>query len=66
MWTICFYFLCLGIGLTSAIQNICFRVGSDRLTANVREKLFASIVKKNIAWFDSKNRAPGILTNFLT
>jgi len=66
MWTICFCFLCLGIGLSSAIQQICFRVASDKLTATVRERLFVSIIKKNIAWFDSQTRATGILTNFLT
>jgi ATP-binding cassette subfamily B (MDR/TAP) protein 1 len=32
----------------------------------LRVKLFEAILRKNIGWFDSKNRAPGILTNIIT
>lgn len=32
----------------------------------MRVKLFKAILHKNIGWFDSKNRAPGILTNIIT
>lgn len=28
--------------------------------------MFAAILRKNIGWFDNKNRAPGILTNIIT
>ena len=32
----------------------------------VRVKLFNAMLHKDISWFDTKNRAPGILTNVLT
>jgi ABC-type multidrug transport system fused ATPase/permease subunit len=32
----------------------------------MRGKLFASMIRKNISWFDSKTRAPGVLTTCLT
>jgi ATP-binding cassette subfamily B (MDR/TAP) protein 1 len=45
---------------------LCFRVASDKLTATMRGKLFAAMIRKNVAWFDSKSRAPGVLTTSLT
>jgi ABC-type multidrug transport system fused ATPase/permease subunit len=37
----------------------------ENLTLTIRDKLFAGIIYKHIAWFDSKDKAPGILTNIL-
>lgn len=37
----------------------------ENLTLTLREKLFAGIIYKHIGWFDSKDKAPGILTNIL-
>jgi ABC-type multidrug transport system fused ATPase/permease subunit len=38
----------------------------ENLTFSFRKQLFESIVYKSISWFDSKERAPGILTNILS
>ena len=35
------------------------------MTYTVRNKLFKSIIYKQVSWFDSKDRAPGILSNNL-
>jgi hypothetical protein len=35
------------------------------LTFTIRKNLFTGIIHKHIAWFDSKDKAPGILTNIL-
>lgn len=36
------------------------------MTFKLRVKLFESILRKHIGWFDNKERAPGILTNMIT
>lgn len=36
------------------------------MTLNVRVKLFDNIIYKHIGWFDSKAKAPGILSNVLS
>lgn len=32
----------------------------------MRLKLFSSMIKKNVTWFDSNKHAPGMLTNILS
>ena len=60
-----FALLCVGIGTSSYCQKLCFGIGGENLTQTLRVKLFESILRKNIGWFDSKNRAPGIITNII-
>mmetsp|Transcript_20905 Transcript_20905/g.32378 ORF Transcript_20905/g.32378 Transcript_20905/m.32378 type:complete len:145 (+) Transcript_20905:2444-2878(+) len=43
-----------------------FFVTGENLTYDVRMKLFSSLIHKQIAWFDRKERAPGILSNVLS
>lgn len=66
VWTWAFVGLVLGIGLSSFTQKLCFGYGGDNLTLKLRIKLFESILRKHIGWFDNKERAPGILTNIIT
>jgi len=54
------------IGLSTYFQKLNFGIGGENLTNTLRVKLFEAILHKNIGWFDSKNRAPGILTNIIT
>lgn len=37
----------------------------ENLVFTIRTKLFAGIIYKHVSWFDSKDRAPGIITNIL-
>jgi ATP-binding cassette subfamily B (MDR/TAP) protein 1 len=38
----------------------------ENLTFDVRNHLYQGIIYKHLAWFDNKNRAPGILSNVLS
>lgn len=64
-WAAIFALLCLGIGVSSFIQKICFAIGGENLTFNLRIKLFKALLHKSIGWFDSKQNSPGNLTNIL-
>ena len=37
----------------------------ENMTNSLRKKLYSSIIRKNLGWFDDKNRAPGILSNMI-
>lgn len=63
--TYAFAFLCVGIGLSSYIQKLCFSLGGENLTYRLRVKLFEAYLMKDVGWFDTKDRAPGVLTNIL-
>jgi len=39
---------------------------AENLIYKLRKKLFASIIYKHIAWFDSRAKAPGVLSNILS
>jgi hypothetical protein len=43
-----------------------FGLGGENLTLIMRDKLFKSIIYKHVGWFDSRDKAPGILTNILS
>lgn len=42
-----------------------FGIGGENLTFTVRKMLFENILYKHIQWFDTKDRAPGVLTNMI-
>ena len=65
-WCLMFLFLALGIGVTSFLQRFVFGLVGENMTHNIRKKLYSSIIHKHIAWFDSKNRATGILRNIIS
>jgi ATP-binding cassette subfamily B (MDR/TAP) protein 1 len=48
------------------LQTYVFGLAGENLTLTIRRKLFDSIIYKNVSWFDSKQRAPGILTGILS
>jgi len=51
--------------LSTYIQKLCFSLGGENLTYKLRVKLFEAILMKDIGWFDSKDKAPGVLTNVI-
>ena len=57
--------LCLGIFVFTYIQKLAFGYGSENLTYRLRALLFEAILYKHIGWFDSKDRAPGVLGNVI-
>lgn len=54
------------IGIVTFAQKYVFGKTGDRLTYNMRRELFRGILYKQVAWFDSETRAPGVLTCILS
>ena len=65
-WSLMFLILVLGIGISTFCQKILFGLGGENLTLKLRITLFKSILRKHVGWFDSEDKAPGILTNIIT
>ena len=65
-WAAIFIGIIFGIGFSAGIQKLCFGFGADNLIHTLRVMLFEAILRKNIGWFDDKQKAPGILSNMLT
>jgi ABC-type multidrug transport system fused ATPase/permease subunit len=63
----CLYmFLCAVVCFcTTFTQKFCFGVVGENITKNIRDKLYAALLKKNIGWFDARENAPGVLTSVL-
>jgi ABC-type multidrug transport system fused ATPase/permease subunit len=63
----CLYmFLCAVVCFcTTFTQKFCFGVVGENITLNIRDKLYAALLKKNIGWFDARENAPGVLTSVL-
>lgn len=63
---------CLGMFLCSVLsfftgftQKFLFGVIGENITLNIRQSLYASILKKSIGWFDRRDNAPGVLNSIL-
>ena len=61
-----FLIICFSMGVAGSLQKFFFSEAGENLTYDVRVLLFKSLIHKEVAWFDSKERAPGILTNILS
>jgi len=52
-------------GVFVAIERIGMGVAGENLTFSVRKELIRALLYKQLSWYDSESRAPGILcTNF--
>jgi ABC-type multidrug transport system fused ATPase/permease subunit len=65
-WCGMFLLECIMIGVVSFLQKYIFSYVGENLTFDVRNELFKGIIYKHLQWFDSKTRAPGILSNVLS
>jgi len=45
------------------LNKYMFGVVGENVTIKIRKVLYASIMRKNIGWFDDRENAPGILTS---
>lgn len=61
-----FFIIVVCIGLSSFTQRVMFGLGGENLTLLLRIKLFDAVLRKHVGWFDSADKAPGILTNIIT
>jgi ATP-binding cassette subfamily B (MDR/TAP) protein 1 len=59
----CLYLLIISIlsFVLTFISKYWFGVVTENITFNIRRELYASILKKHVGWFDSKEHAPGYL-----
>jgi ATP-binding cassette, subfamily B (MDR/TAP), member 1 len=65
-WQGMFLLLVILLGITNFIQKYVFLIAGENLTFDVRNLLYKGIMFKHLAWFDRKDRAPGILSNVLS
>lgn len=65
-WCGMFLLLVAMMGITAFIQKYIFSRAGENLTFDVRNMLYRGIIYKHLAWFDRKDRAPGILSNILS
>jgi ATP-binding cassette, subfamily B (MDR/TAP), member 1 len=65
-WCGMFLLLVFMIGIVGFLQKYIFMYIGENLTYTVRNQLYTGIIYKNIAWFDSKDKAPGILSSVLS
>jgi ABC-type multidrug transport system fused ATPase/permease subunit len=65
-WMGMFLLLVILLGITYFIQKYTFFIAGENLTYDVRNLLYRSIMFKHLAWFDRKERAPGILSNVIS
>jgi ABC-type multidrug transport system fused ATPase/permease subunit len=42
-----------------------YGIAGEHLTTNVRKELMEGIIYKQLSWFDSETKAPGMLTNIM-
>ncbi len=65
-WNFMYLVLGFGIALTQFLQRYNFSALGEQLTCKMRVMLFEGIIYKHISWFDSKDKAPGVLSNVLS
>lgn len=61
----CWLGLCIFIGVVGSIEKVLFGITGETLTTSVRIDLMKGIMYKQLCWFDSESKAPGVLTNVL-
>lgn len=61
-WILFGLVLIFASGTVAFLQKLLFSQAGEGLTLSIRRQLFTEIMYKNVAWFDRKSRAPGILS----
>ena len=51
--------------ITGITQKFSFGIIGENITLHIRQKLYGSILKKQMGWFDQRENAPGVLTSIL-
>lgn len=65
-WCGMFLLLVLSIGIVHFILKYIFFRAGENLTLDIRVLLYKGIIYKDLAWFDKKEHAPGVLSNNLS
>jgi ABC-type multidrug transport system fused ATPase/permease subunit len=53
----------VSVGVAGFIQKYCFSLLGENVTYKVRKELYASILQKNIGWFDMRENSTGVLSS---
>ena len=65
-WMGLFLLLVVMIGVFTVITKYIYVHAGENLTFDIRNLLYKGIIYKHLAWFDGKDRAPGVLSNILS
>lgn len=65
-WLVYWVLIICVIGVFSAAERMMLGVAGENLTNSVRKDLLRGIIYKQLSWFDSEKRAPGVLTNLMS
>lgn len=60
-----YLFFVLGFGFFKGSEQAMYGMAGEHLTTNVRKELMEGIIYKQLSWFDSETKAPGMLTNIM-
>ncbi|CDW84672.1 abc transporter [Stylonychia lemnae] len=66
VWCSIYLALALYSGLFDFLARSLHKHLSENLSCAIRNKLYSTMIKKNVSWFDRKDRAPGILINIFS
>ncbi|KAI9327339.1 putative ABC multidrug transporter [Zopfochytrium polystomum] len=61
-WSTMFIVIAAGAALSNLFQNWMFALANELLTERVRDKLFAALLRQDIAFFDDDSHTTGALT----
>ncbi|CDW80298.1 abc transporter family protein [Stylonychia lemnae] len=65
-WCSLYTILAVLIGIFEFLNKRNGKVLNENLIYNIRTKLYQSILRKNLGWFDRQERAPGVLSNLFS
>ena len=65
MWCLAMFLCAILSFVTGFSQKFLFGVIGENITLSIREKLYGSLIKKQIGWFDNRENAPGVLNSVL-
>ncbi|CDW90801.1 abc transporter family protein [Stylonychia lemnae] len=65
IWCGAFIALAVGMGIFEYLNRILHSQLGENLALTIKKKLFSSMIRQNIEWYDQKERAPGILSGML-
>ncbi|CEP00952.1 hypothetical protein PBRA_008264 [Plasmodiophora brassicae] len=62
LWSLCFLLLAAGVFLACVVQNAMFGYASENLTERIRRRVFAAVLRQDMAFFDRAANTTGALT----
>ncbi|XP_033609713.1 ATP-dependent translocase ABCB1 isoform X3 [Cryptotermes secundus] len=60
-YSLYFFIAGVSVGFATFLQNYAYGIAGEKLTMRLREELFESMVRQEVAWFDKKSNLSGSL-----